>query len=113
MPFPIEEKLVVAVASSALFRLDEADEIFRSQGLAAYRRYQREHENTVLAPGIAFPFIRRFLKFNELFPVRMSWLASITDSMDMNLCKLCEMVKDREAWHAACSPWGHQESDMT
>ena len=68
MPFPIEEKLVVAVASSALFRLDEADEIFRSQGLAAYRRYQREHENTVLAPGIAFPFIRRFLKFNELFP---------------------------------------------
>ena len=68
MPFPIEEKLVVAVASSALFRLDEADAIFRSQGLAAYRKYQREHENTVLAPGIAFPFIRRFLKFNELFP---------------------------------------------
>jgi len=68
MPFPIEDKLVVAVASSALFRLDEADAIFRSQGLAAYRRYQREHENTVLAPGIAFPFIRRFLKFNELFP---------------------------------------------
>ena len=42
----------------------------------------------------------------------MRWLNSLTDSIDMNLSKLQEIVKDREAWSAAVLG-GHKESDTT
>ena len=43
--------------------------------------------------------------------LRMGWFYGITDSVDMSLSKLKEMVKDREAWCAVHG--GHDETDMT
>ena len=42
---------------------------------------------------------------------RMRWLDGITDSMNMGLSKLWELVMDRGS--LVCSPWGHRESDTT
>ncbi|WP_306393474.1 5'-nucleotidase [Telluria beijingensis] len=68
MPFPIEEKLVIGVASSALFDLSESHQVYLDQGPDEYRAYQERQRDVVLARGVAFPFIRRFLGINRCFP---------------------------------------------
>ncbi len=67
MPFPIDTKLVISVSSSALFDLTESDRIFNEKGTEVYRRYQEENIDNTLQPGIAFPFIKRLLRLNEVF----------------------------------------------
>lgn len=68
MSYPIEQKLVIAVSSSALFNLDESDQIFREQGAEAYKVFQEQNLDNILPMGVAYPFIRRFLSFNQSFP---------------------------------------------
>lgn len=66
MSYSLDEMLVIGVASSALFNLSESDAVFREQGEAAYREYQENNIDTLLEPGVAFPFIRRLLSLNDL-----------------------------------------------
>lgn len=64
MTYPIDEKLVIAIASSALFDLTESDQVYSERGVEEYRRYSRENENNVFSPGVAFPLIKRLLALN-------------------------------------------------
>ena len=66
MPYELSDRLVIGVASSALFDLTESDAVFRGNGEDAYRRYQEQHLDEALAPGVAFPFVQRLLSLNAL-----------------------------------------------
>lgn len=68
MAYPIERKLVIGVASSALFDLTESERIYFERGCREYKKYQSENMNVILRKGVAFPFIRRFLSINKSFP---------------------------------------------
>jgi len=67
MPYPIERKLVIAVASSALFDLSDSHKIYKEQGIEAYRKYQEENIDNCFPKGVAFPFVRRLLNLNKVF----------------------------------------------
>lgn len=62
------KKIVIAIASSALFDLSESDRVFKKQGIEKYKKYQEKNINKTLKRGVAFPFISRFLKLNDIFP---------------------------------------------
>ncbi|MES3025402.1 MAG: 5'-nucleotidase [Pseudomonadota bacterium] len=68
MPFPIEHKLVIGVASSALFDLTASHQVYLDSGPDEYRKYQESNLDVILGKGVAFPFIRRFLNINKCFP---------------------------------------------
>jgi 5'-nucleotidase len=66
MPYELKDRLVVGVASSAMFDLSESDKVFRTEGEESYRAYQEKNKAVALAPGIAFSFIKRLLSLNDL-----------------------------------------------
>lgn len=68
MSYDLRTKLVIGLASSALFDLEEPDQVFKLEGELAYREYQKKREKIPLEPGVAFPFIQRLLSFNQIFP---------------------------------------------
>jgi len=70
MPVTFDGKLVVAISSRALFDLEASNRVFEEEGVEAYWKYQLDREDEVLAPGIAFPLVRKLLRLNRLAPER-------------------------------------------
>lgn len=61
----LSNKLVIAISSRALFDLDSVNRIYEAEGLEAYREYQLKSEHEILAPGVAFGLVKKFLRLNE------------------------------------------------
>lgn len=60
--------LVVAITARALFHLEDSHGLFEAEGVVAYADHQREREDDVLEPGIAFPLVRKLLALNAGAP---------------------------------------------
>ena len=56
--------LVVAITTRALFDLEDSHGLFEAEGLEAYADHQRQREDDILEPGIAFPLVRKLLALN-------------------------------------------------
>lgn len=68
MPDANANPLIVAISSRTLFDMEDSHSLFEAEGLDAYASFQRSHEDDVLAPGIAFPLVRKLLGLNHGAP---------------------------------------------
>ena len=67
MAYVLDDKLVIAISSRALFNLEEENSIFDQEGLEAYYTHQLEHLDTPLSKGSAFRFVQNLLAINKKF----------------------------------------------
>jgi len=65
--YNLEDKLVVAVSSRALFDLEAENRVFEERGLDEYYKYQLENEHLPLKKGTGYRLIENLLKINNLF----------------------------------------------
>ncbi len=85
MPITFEEKLVVAISSRALFDLEESHRVFDEEGIEAYCKYQIEHEEDLLEPGVAFDMVRKLLVLNRPERERVEVILLSRNSADTGL----------------------------
>lgn len=85
MPVTLENKLVIAISSRALFDLSESHALFEREGVEAYQRHQVERENEILAPGVAFDLARKLLRLNDTGRERVEVVLLSRNSADTGL----------------------------
>ncbi len=65
MPYSVDDKIVIAVSSRALFDFQRENLVFELEGVESYRKYQQDHLDEVAGPGVAFPLVSKLLRFNS------------------------------------------------
>jgi len=111
----LENCLIVAISSRALFDLEESHRVFVGQGLEAYARYQIEHEDKVLERGVAFGMVQKLLRLNPSGgPKRVEVILLSHNSADTGL-RIFNSIQhhgldiSRAAFTNGASPWRYVE----
>ena len=111
----LENCLVVAISSRALFDLEEGHRIFTAEGLDAYARYQIAHEDKVLEAGVAFPLVQKLLKLNtpdgrkRVEVILLSHNSADTGLRIFNSIQHHGLDISRAAFTNGASPWRYVE----
>lgn len=111
----LENCLIVAISSRALFDLEESHRVFVERGLEAYARYQIEHEDKVLERGVAFGMVQKLLRLNPAGgPKRVEVILLSHNSADTGLRIFTSIQHhgldiSRAAFTNGASPWRYVE----
>ncbi len=88
--------LTVAISSTALFDLSESNELYMTEGLEAYRRYQIANEDTALEPGEGYNLVKKLLNINKLLDVSQVEVILLSrNSADTGL-RVFNAIRDHE-----------------
>ena len=112
MPIEVNDKLVVAISSRALFNLDDSHRVFEEDGLQAYSEYQVAREEEPLTPGEGFPLVQKLLRLNDTLDpacqvevVLLSRNSADTGLRIFNSIQHYELDIIRAAFCGGESPW--------
>ena len=108
----LDNKLVIAISSRALFNLDDSHQVYRSEGLQAYSEYQVAREEEPLEPGEAFPLVHKLLRLNDRLGddsqvevVLLSRNSADTGLRVFNSIQHYDLAISRAAFCGGESPW--------
>jgi 5'-nucleotidase len=112
MSSELENKLVIAISSRALFNLDDSHQVYKTDGLQAYSEYQVAREDQPLEPGEAFPLVHKLLRLNERLGedsrvevVLLSRNSADTGLRVFNSIQHYDLAISRAAFCGGESPW--------
>lgn len=96
MPYDLTKPLVIGISSRALFNLEHENEIFETQGVAAYENYQLKHENEILQKGAAFQLVKAFLNLNTKKDERLVEVIVMSRNNPNTSLRIFNSIKDYE-----------------
>ena len=116
MPVDFNDKLVVAISSRALFDLHDSHQVYERDGVAAYARFQIDHEDQALAPGPAFGLVKKLLQLNPIEgATRVEVILISRNSADTGLrvfhsIEHHQLPISRAAFTSGESPWRYAQA---